>query len=333
MHASSRRPSDLLRALGLCALLAVLALPARASEVFSKPPAAVASLNASSWVTPDGSDSDWYAWDDFTLAETQTITEVRWRGGYKFNGQYNKAVDFRISFFDSIAGGSQPLIVALPEHEDQEIVIATFHTNNLAGETPAGSMGGVALYDYHYKLPTPVTLQAGVKYWFRVVAAQPGSYPDWGMASSDFGSHFAYNQGAHMFQNWPNDLTFSLHAQWVNLGQALAGTAGVPTLTGTGSLVGGTNTSLALASARPSAPVWLVTGLSALDAPFKGGTLVPDPLLVLNTVTNAAGAVTLTFAMPAGVPAGIDLVAQFWIPDPAGPHGFAASNGLTGTTP
>ena len=327
--------SSFLRLAAPVALVALLAVPLRAGEVFSKPwtGSGTTPVNTSAWITPDGSDADFYSWDDFTLAETQTITEVRWRGGYKFNSQYEKAVDFRISFFDSIAGGSQPVIVALPEHEDQEVVIATFHTNNIAGETPAGSSGGVALYDYHFTLPTPVTLQGGVKYWFRVVAAQPGFYPDWGMASSNFGSHFAYNQGAHMFQNWPNDLTFSLHAKWVNLGHGLAGSAGVPALTGTGTLAGGSTSSLVLTSAKPSSTVWLVAGLSALNAPFKGGTLVPDPLLILDTVSNAAGSATLTFGMPVGLPAGVDIISQFWIPDPAGVHGFAASNGLTGTTP
>ena len=326
--------TSFLRLASPMALVVLLCVPLHAGEVFAKPwtGSGTVAVNTSAWITPDGSDSDFYSWDDFTLAETQTITEVRWRGGYKFNSQYEKVVDFRISFFESIAGGSQPYIVALPEHEDQEIVIATFHTNDDAGETPAGSSGGVALYDYHFTLPTPVTLQGGVKYWFRVVAAQPGFYPDWGMASSNFGSHFAYNQGAHMFQNWSNDLTFSLHANWVNDGHALAGSAGVPVLTGTGALVGGSNTSLLLTSAKPSSPVWLVLGLSEVNVPFKGGTLVPDPLLVLDSFTNASGAAPLTFAMPVGLPTGVDIIFQYWIPDAAGVYGFAASNGVTGTT-
>ena len=333
MHASSRRPSDLLRALGLCALLAVLALPARASEVFSKPPAAVASLNASSWVTPDGSDSDWYAWDDFILAETQTITEVRWRGGYINNATLGgHCTDFRVSFFDSIAGGFQPLITALPEHEDQEVVIATFHTNNSANETLVGTFNGIKLYDYRYKLPTPVTLQGGVKYWFRVVGAQQ-VYPDWGMATSTNGSHFKFNTGMSMFQNWPHDLAFSLHAQWADLGHALAGTAGKPKLAGSGTLVAGSNDTITLASARPSSATTLVVGTGQLNAPLKGGVLVPAPLLLVLLVTDGAGALNLPFVMPAGVPSGTDLVLQAWTTDPLAPKGVAASNGLAGTIP
>ena len=333
MLASPRRPSPFLRALALPALLAVVALPARASEVFSKAPAAVASLNASSWVTPDGSDSDWYAWDDFTLAETQTITEVRWRGGYSNGATLGGHVsDFRVSFFNSIAGGSQPVITALPDHEDGETVIATFHTHDSANETLVGTFNGITLYDYRFKLPTPVTLQGGVKYWFRVVGSQV-VYPDWGMATSTNGSHFKFSTGLSMFQNWQHDLAFSLHAQWADLGHALAGTAGKPHLTGTGTLAAGSSDSLQLGSARPSSPATLVLGTGQLNAPLKGGVLVPSPLLLVMLVTDGTGSLGLPFVMPAGVPSGTDLVLQAWITDPLAPKGVAASNGLAGTTP
>jgi hypothetical protein len=296
-------------------------------------------VNASAWVTPDGSDSDFYSWEDFTLAETQTITEVRWRGGYKYGAPYGKAVDFRISFFDSIAGGSQPVITALPEHESQEVVIATFHTNDNAGETYAGVSGGVTMYDYRFRLPTPVTLQGGVKYWFRVVAAQPyGAYPDWGQATSAPGSHFAYNQGAHMFQNWPNDLSFSLHADWADLGQRLAGGPGLPQLTGTGALTPGNPVSIDLTNALGGAPAFLFLGLSPLNfSPFYGGTLVPDftvpPGQIIIVFTDGGGAVSLGTNWPAGVPSGFELYLQYWISDPGGPYGFSASNALQAVAP
>lgn len=198
--------------LSALALVALLATSAHGGEVFSKPPSASGGLNSSSWVDPDGSDSDWYAWDDFTLAGTHTISEVRWRGGYALGAPYGHATDFRVSFFSSIAGGFQPLIVALPDHEDQEITIATFHTNSNAGETPVGVFGGIAMYDYHFVLPTPVTLTGGVKYWFRVVASQT-IYPDWGVTTGTGGdgSHFRFSTGLSMFQNAPHDLAFSLH--------------------------------------------------------------------------------------------------------------------------
>lgn len=332
------RPASLLapaaRALSCSTLVLALAASARAGEVYSKPPSAAGGVNPSSWVAPNGSDSDMYAWDDFTLPTTQTITEVRWRGGYALGAPYGHVTDFRISFFDSIAGGFQPLIVALPEHEDQEITIATFHTGNNASETPAGVFGGIAMYDYRFVLPAPVTLTGGVKYWFRAVASQP-VYPDWGMCSSPVGDggYFRYSTGLHMFHDMSNNLSFSLHARWEDLGHALAGTAGEPRLTGSGTPAGGSSCALALSSARPSSPVTLVLGLARLDRPLMGGLLVPAPLARVVLSTDGAGALSWPFTMPAGMPAGTNLYMQTWLRDPLAPQGWASSNALSGTTP
>ena len=75
----------------------------------------------------------------------------------------------------------------------------------------------------------------------------------------------------------------------------------------------------------------LVAGLSALQAPFKGGTLVPAPDVLLPLATDAAGALGLPFTWPQGVPAGIELYVQFWVQDASASHGLAASNALRGT--
>jgi len=332
-----RRPRALRPAPIALALLA-LAVPLRAGEVFSKPPLPGGGVNSTSWVDPDGSDSDTYAWDEFTLAETQVITHVRWRGGYALGAPYGHATDFRVSFFDSIAGGSQPVITALPEHESQETVIATFHTNDAAGETFVGTSGGVAMYDYEYTLPTPVTIPGGVKCWFRVVAAQP-VYPDWGMATGTGGngSHFKYTTDTTLFQNWPHDLAFSLDAEWENLGHGLAGVQGVPQLVGSGALVTGDVVHVDLTGARPNAPVYAVLGLARVDLPFAGGTMVPAFLLptgvILNMGTNAAGEVHVTYTWPGSLPPGTDVIIQEWIVDPAAVEGFAASNAIRTVVP
>ena len=107
-----------------------------------------------------------------------------------------------------------------------------------------------------------------------------------------------------------------------------------PVLTGSGSLVGGQPVTLALTSAKPATLTTLVLGLSLLNAPFKGGTLVPNPnILFFGLPTNGHGNLTLNATWPSGLPSGLAVITQFWIPDPAGPAGFAASNGLAGTTP
>jgi len=118
-----------------------------------------------------------------------------------------------------------------------------------------------------------------------------------------------------------------------DLGNALAGSNGEPQLVGASTLEGLDPVLVELTSARPSSPAVFVLGTSAINAPFKGGVFVPSPdILVMSLSTNAAGELSVLNTWPAGVPAGIDLYLQFWIPDPAGTLGYAASNGVTATT-
>ena len=117
---------------------------------------------------------------------------------------------------------------------------------------------------------------------------------------------------------------------WTDLGSGLAGLSGVPQLAGTGPLSPSSGNQLQVSSANPSSPATLVVGLSQLDAPFKGGTLVPAPLLLVPLATNPSGALSLPFTWPSSVPPGMALYFQFWISDPGSVAGFAASNGLEG---
>jgi hypothetical protein len=128
-------------------------------------------------------------------------------------------------------------------------------------------------------------------------------------------------------------MAFALHATWVDLGHALAGTTGSPALAGSGTLAAGSACALALSGARPSSAVTLVVGTSVLGAPFKGGQLVPAPLGLVALASDASGAASLPFVMPPGLPAGTTLVLQAWVSDPLAVHGLSASNGLSGTTP
>ena len=56
-------------------------------------------------------------------------------------------------------------------------------------------------------------------------------------------------------------------------------------------------------------------------------------LQIFGLVTNPAGALTLNGTHPNGLPSGANIFYQFWIPDPLGPVGFAASNGMAATMP
>jgi len=130
-------------------------------------------------------------------------------------------------------------------------------------------------------------------------------------------------------------LVFTLPAtKWVDLGQGLAGTNGVPELTGTGTLQAGDPMALVLTGALESTSTALVIGLVQIDAPFKGGVLVPRPDLILfGLSTNPGGSHELPAIWPAGTPSGFSVVFQHWVTDAVGPVGFAASNGLRATVP
>jgi hypothetical protein len=121
---------------------------------------------------------------------------------------------------------------------------------------------------------------------------------------------------------------------FTTLGGALAGSNGLPQLAGKGTLVPGSPVSLTLSSALPNSTAALIVGLSAVDMPFKGGTLVPAPdILITGLPVSGTGTLALASTWPAGLPAGLSLWFQEWIVDPAGPKGFAASNGLLAITP
>src|SRR5690606_40927819 len=74
---------------------------------------------------------------------------------------------------------------------------------------------------------------------------------------------------------------------WLDLGGGLAGTIGVPVLTGDGPLTGGSVATITLSGASPSAAVAVVLGPAEVNLTFLGGTLVPAPsVLLFGLVTN-----------------------------------------------
>jgi len=120
---------------------------------------------------------------------------------------------------------------------------------------------------------------------------------------------------------------------WTGLGDGLAGSGGAPVLTGHGSLSAGGAVTLTMMQSLKPASYAMIIGLSHAGLPFLGGTLVPSPDLVLPVLsTGADGTSVLGANWPAGIPSGTHFYFQAWVFDPAGPLGFAASNGLVGTT-
>ena len=135
------------------------------------------------------------------------------------------------------------------------------------------------------------------------------------------GSNYVYPTGGVYLRSTP----------WSDLGQGLAGSQGVPSLSGSGVVWPGSQITLTTTNGLSSTPGFLVLGLSRLDLPLVGGTLVPFPSAVLSAPTDVFGASTTSFPWPPGTPPGTQVFAQHWLLDPAGPQGYAATNALQAT--
>lgn len=118
---------------------------------------------------------------------------------------------------------------------------------------------------------------------------------------------------------------------WADLGHGLPGALGTPALVGSGLLAPGSAVTLRLFRGPPSSTVTLVVGLSEVYAPFKSGTLVPQPdVLVGGLVVGPAGDLVLSSSWPAGAPSGTRLTMQAWSTLPGA---VAASNAVRATVP
>jgi len=122
-------------------------------------------------------------------------------------------------------------------------------------------------------------------------------------------------------------------AVWSDLGAGLAGTLGEPCAFGEGSLEPDAALLFSLNGALPGSLTGLVLGAAQVDLPFKGGTLVPDPLIVIFGLPTLDGRLDLVFPWPAGVPAGSEIYSQHMVVDPGGPAGFAGSNAVVSVAP
>ncbi|MCB9508528.1 MAG: hypothetical protein H6697_12805 [Myxococcales bacterium] len=94
-----------------------------------------------------------------------------------------------------------------------------------------------------------------------------------------------------------------------------------------GDLSTGTTSDLLVAGGKPSGTAWLFLGLVESAAPFKGGTLVPVPWVVLLPFPlDPYGSAELTGLSGGGGPLPVFL--QVVVPDASQPYGFALSNAL-----
>jgi len=128
--------------------------------------------------------------------------------------------------------------------------------------------------------------------------------------------------------------TYPTGGPLLDLGHQLEHGPGWPILIATGSFVGGEAVGLDLYRAGSNQAVFLVIGFSLLEAPFKGGTMVPTPQLIAGPwMASGLGELHLSGHWPNGVPSGFPVVLQCWISAPPSPADFGASSGVLITAP
>ena len=273
----------------LTAALLAVGMAAGAAVVFEQPHNVSGTLYQSSRWDPDGSDSDAYVWDNFTLGSDQTITEIRWRGGFLYGGSYSgPVINFVVEIYPSIAGGYQPDVTHPP--------LVGYETGDNAGQTYGGTFGGTAMYDYHFVLPAAFPATGGVKYWVQIEAWHHG-IPEWGFArgTGGEGSHFR-RLSDYYYQFAPGDAAFALVVS--DAPTFTITTSAAPpyagTTTGDGAYPVGSNaTVVAIADTGYGFVNWTENGAQVSDTPEYTFTVTADRTLVANfvpayTITTSA---------------------------------------------
>lgn len=168
------------------------------------------TILTSSWVPPNGTDSDTYAWDNFLLPTESTVREVWWIGGG------SPVSGFTVRFYTGLAAAPdlQPTITALPEEETPADYLKGYRFNDNANETP---IAGTSLNQYHVVLPTTLTLPGNTVFWVKIEGDTVG-FPTWGVARATHGRdehYFRYITGAHMFFSGTGSEAFQLRGDAV----------------------------------------------------------------------------------------------------------------------
>lgn len=118
-------------------------------------------------------------------------------------------------------------------------------------------------------------------------------------------------------------------------GSGCPGSNGTPSITGSGTVVSGSNVTLTLANGKPNATAVLLLGTAQASTPIAvpctllvGGILIPTPFALSGT-----GGLAISGQIPVGTPTS-DTFWQFFVSDNGAPNTvYAASNGLKMHTP
>jgi hypothetical protein len=151
-------------------------------------------------------------------------------------------------------------------------------------------------------------------------------------------AHFrgAFAPGCNWLNNWSAAYAFNLmpRERWTDVGRSTTGANGYPVLAGSGTLVGGSPTTLTLSNAAPNSGAVLLYGVGRIDLPFAGGIVVPNILLGGTVVLGTgSGTLPINFTWPNGVAPGTDFYVQIAVVDVGAPQFFAFTNALLALTP
>lgn len=177
-----------------------------AAVLFDQMTSPSSTIIPSSWVAPDGTDSDTYSWDNFLLPQNSTVNEVWWVGG---GGTPTRLT---VRFYTGLAAAPdlQPTISSLPEEETEANYMRGYTFTSPASWNETDFGGG--LKQYHVTLPTALDLAGNTVYWLKIEADVAG-FPSWGLATATHGRdarHFRYITGMHMFQGVSGSEAFQL---------------------------------------------------------------------------------------------------------------------------
>ncbi|HEX5012318.1 MAG TPA: VCBS repeat-containing protein [Planctomycetota bacterium] len=123
------------------------------------------------------------------------------------------------------------------------------------------------------------------------------------------------------------DVTYPDGGPITDFGGKVRGVPGFPVNIVSGTFVPGGEVTFSLSVAKIGAKAFLVAGLQAAFMPFKGNVLVPQADIVAGPfIVDAAGKLDVHATWPADFPPGQTVDVQFWVKDPNGLKGFAASS-------
>lgn len=120
--------------------------------------------------------------------------------------------------------------------------------------------------------------------------------------------------------------------RWCDLAGGIAGGAGVPTMTGSGTINQLKPLRLTIEGYAPGSIGILLVGGSALNVPLFGGTLVPSPDILL-TLIGSSSSIPFDCSWLANLAPGTQAWLQSAFLDPAAVQGLSASDGVLVTVP